>query len=240
MMTIGSISGIALQKANSNMQTGYSNMNMQTDSVSRNIQNRIANAQKQLQELSSNKDMAPEEKMKRRQEIQQEITNLNQQLRQHQIEQRKEQQSKGSSMDNMQGSSQKAGTAKTGGRESGLSQASMQVMISADGYTKQAQIQGSVAAKMEGRAGVLEAEIKLDASRGGNTEAKEAELAEVEKKAMDVKASQMNTLASANQEMEEAAKTEQEASIRPSSDTTAIYSMSAGVLPPDGGKELLQ
>ncbi len=40
--------------------------------------------------------------MKKRQEIQQEITNLNQQLRQHQIEQRKEQQSKNSSsMDDM-------------------------------------------------------------------------------------------------------------------------------------------
>ena len=39
--------------------------------------------------------------MKKRQEIQQEITNLNQQLRQHQIEQRKEQQSKKSSMDDM-------------------------------------------------------------------------------------------------------------------------------------------
>ena len=51
MMTIGSVTGTN----SSNMQAGRSGMNMQTDSVSKNIQNQIANAQKQLQELSSNK-----------------------------------------------------------------------------------------------------------------------------------------------------------------------------------------
>ena len=71
------------------------------DSVSKNIQNQIANAQQKLQDLSSNEELSLEDKMKKRQEIQQEITNLNQQLRQHQIEHRKEQQSKKSSMDDM-------------------------------------------------------------------------------------------------------------------------------------------
>lgn len=37
-------------------------MTKATDSVSKNIQNQIANAQKQLQELSANKDMSIEEK----------------------------------------------------------------------------------------------------------------------------------------------------------------------------------
>ena len=37
--------------------------------MSRNIQNQIANAQKQLQELSSNEEMTLEEKMKKRQEF---------------------------------------------------------------------------------------------------------------------------------------------------------------------------
>ena len=83
MMTIGNVTG-----TNNNMQAGRSGMNMQTDSVSKNIQNQIANAQKQLKEISSNEDMTMEEKMKKRQEIQQEITTLNQQLRQHQIEKR--------------------------------------------------------------------------------------------------------------------------------------------------------
>ena len=68
-----------------NTQAGGMNMMQTNDSVSKNIQNQIANAQKQLKELSANKDMSIEEKMKKRQEIQQQITDLNNQLRQHQI-----------------------------------------------------------------------------------------------------------------------------------------------------------
>ena len=185
-------------------------MTQATDSVSKNIQNQIANAQKQLQELSSNKDMSLEEKMKKRQEIQQQITDLNNQLRQHQIEQRKEkQQAKGSSMDDMLGGSKKT-TSKTGNQSAGLSQASMKAMISADSAMSQAQVQGSVATKMKGRAGVLEAEIKLDAGRGGSVEDKKEELAEVEQKAMQAESAQMNTLATANKELEEAVKADQQ------------------------------
>ena len=180
-----------------------------TDSVSKNIQNQIANAQKQLQELSANKDMSIEEKMKRRQEIQQQITDLNNQLRQHQTTQRKEQQAKKSSAEDMLGGSKKTAP-KSGKQSSGLSQASMKAMISADSAFELAQVQGSVATKMEGRAGVLESEIKLDAARGGNVEAKKEELAEVEQKATLAESAQMNTLATANKELEEAAKADQQ------------------------------
>lgn len=82
-MTINGINGV-------NTQMKQMGMNQATDSYSRNIQSQIANAQKQLQELSSNEDMSLEEKMKKRQEIQQQISDLNMQLRQHQMEQRKE------------------------------------------------------------------------------------------------------------------------------------------------------
>ena len=47
-----------------NTPAGGMNMTKATDSVSKNIQNQIANAQKQLQELSANKDMSIEEKMR--------------------------------------------------------------------------------------------------------------------------------------------------------------------------------
>jgi hypothetical protein len=63
--------------------------------------------------------MSLEDKMKKRQEIQQEIADLNNQLRQHQIEQRKEQQSKGLSMDDMLGGNRTV--AKSGNKGSGLS-----------------------------------------------------------------------------------------------------------------------
>ncbi len=190
------------------MQNVGMNRQMGNDSVSKNIQNQIANAQKQLQELSSNKEMSIEEKMNKRQEIQQQIADLNNQLRQHQIEMRREQQqTKSSSMDDMLGGTKKV--ANTGNQGAGLSQASMQAIISADSAITQVQSSGFVVTEMEGRAGVLEAEIKLDSARGGNVEAKQEELAEVQQKASQAQASQMNVLANANEELEEASKSEQ-------------------------------
>ena len=197
-MTINGISG-------ANTQAAQIGMNQAMDSYSKNIQNQIANAQKQLQELSSNEEMTLEEKMKKRQEIQQQISDLNMQLRQHQIEQRKEQQSKGASMDDMLGGNRTA--AKSGNKGSGLSQASMQAMISADSSMKQAKVQGSMATQIQGRASVLESEIKQDAGKG-NTEKKEEELAELQAKAQSATAAQMSTLADANKSVEEAAKAE--------------------------------
>ncbi len=186
-----------------NTQMGQMGMNQAMDSYSRNIRNQIANAQKQLQELSYNEDMTLEEKMKKRQEIQQQISDLNMQLRQHQIEQRKEkQQAKASSMDDMVG-----GTKATAGEKStGLSQASMAAMISADSSMKQAKVQGSVATSMEGRAGVLESEIKNN--HGSDVTKKIEELADVTQKAQAATVSQMSTLAEASKTMEEAAKAE--------------------------------
>ncbi len=106
-MTINGING-------ANTQIGQMGMNQATDSYSRNIQNQIADAQKQLQELSSNKDMTQEEKMNKRQELQQQISDLNVQLRQHQMEQRREKQQKQSSFDDMIGGKQETGAVDTG------------------------------------------------------------------------------------------------------------------------------
>ena len=192
-----------------NTQTGGINMVQSNDSVSKNIQNQIANAQKQLQELSANKEMSIEEKMKKRQEIQQQITDLNNQLRQHQIEQRKEQQAKKSSMDDMLGGKRKV-SSKAESQTNGLSQASMKAMLSADSAIAQSKVQGSVATKMDGRVGVLEAEIKLDLARGGDVTKKKEELAEVQRKAIVAEAAQLDTLADANKELEEAAKADQQ------------------------------
>ncbi len=207
-MTIKSINGV-------NTQIGQMEKNQATDSYSRNIQNQIANAQKQLQELSSNENMTLEEKRKKRQEIQQQISDLNAQLRQHKMEQRKaamggseKQQAKGSSVDDMPGSTINAGNKKAGNKGAGLSRASMKAMISADNSIKQAEVQGSVATKMEGRAGVLQSEIKLDQARGGDTQKKEEELARIEQKAQVAASAQFSTLSDAGRTMEEAAKEE--------------------------------
>ena len=97
---------------------------------------------------------------------------------------------------------------KSGSKSAGFSQASMTAMISADSSIKQAKVQGSVATSMEGRAGVLESEIKNN--HGSDVTKKQEELADVTQKAQAATASQMNTLAEANKAMEEAAAAEQD------------------------------
>ena len=190
--------------AQAGIQAGKINKPMEMDSFSKSIQNQISNAQKQLQELSENKDMSMEEKMKRRQEIQQQITDLNNQLRQHQMEQRKEKQEQAAK------SAEKKESVKNENKGAGLSQASMTAIISADAALSQAKVHGSVATRMEGRAGVLEAEIKQDGSRGGNVEAKKEELAEVQQKAVAAGTSQTDTLVSVRKDIEEAANADKE------------------------------
>lgn len=206
-MIMNSVSGNSFQGVNGVAQTAGAGLNRRMDSVSKGIQNQISNAQERLQSISEDKDMSLEEKMKKRQEIQQEINNLNQQLRQHQIAKRKEQQAGGLSMEDMTGGSRKSATARAGSQARGLSQAGMQALISADSSLKQARAQGSVATEMEGRARILKSEIKLDR---GNTEDKEAALAEIEQKALDAATSQMNTLADAGKAVKEAGKEEQQ------------------------------
>ncbi|MCD7824608.1 MAG: FlxA-like family protein [Clostridiaceae bacterium] len=174
------------------------------DSCSRAIQKQIENVRRQLQELSSNGELSMEEKMKKRQELQQEIADLNNQLRAHQMEVRRQAQKKSeNSMDDMlcgnrqpQKESTKAGT--------GLSAASMQAVLSADNSMRQVQTQSQVKTGLEGRAGVLKAEIKQDA--GGNTEAKEAELADVEERANNVISAQMSALSDMHRSLEKVAE----------------------------------
>lgn len=183
-------------------QTGQMKPPQATDSVSKGIMKQIADARQRLQELSSNTEMEMEEKMKKRQEIQQQINDLNNQLRQHEMEMRRErQQAKDSSMEDMLGGRRETEKAN----DSGFSQAAMEGMISAGSALSQAKIQGSVAAKLEGKAEILKSEIKQDGERG-NTEAKQKELAALEKAAMNAAATQMNTLAEAGKSMKEAAK----------------------------------
>ncbi len=101
MITVDRAAGM-----NNNISAG--SIGMQADSFSKNIQNKISQVQKEMQEISSKEELTPEEKMKKRQELQQEIAALNQQLRQHQSMQRKEKQASKSSLDDMIGGNKKA------------------------------------------------------------------------------------------------------------------------------------
>lgn len=215
-MTIGTVSGASAAAASFKAPLG---MDQTTDSVSKNIRDQIANAQKQLQEISSNKEMSVEQKMKRRQEIQQQISDLNNQLRQHQIEQRKQQQEKKMSKDEeMNRENQEAFTSKENLSNMGLTQDSMKAMISADSSIKQAEIQGNTADSFAHRADIVKVEIELDTSRASNVvgrtanvSGKYAELAKAEQKAEDAMNSQAKTLGEVNTEIKETQEKEQSA-----------------------------
>lgn len=190
------------------MQAGQMGLHQEDDMISKNLKKQIDNLQKELQELSANTQMGGEEKMKKRQEIQKQISDLNVQLRQHQIELRKEKQQEKASSDDIFESAYMEGKAKASDKGNGMTQASMEAMISADVSMKQAAKQGSVATKMEGRARVLEVEISLDSARGGNVDAKKEELENAKQRAADASAAQISTLGKANKAMKEAADSE--------------------------------
>ena len=73
------INGIQGQNAGA----GQAKAAQAADSVSKNIRNQITALQNQMQELSANKEMGVEEKMKKRQELKQQIMELQNQLRQN-------------------------------------------------------------------------------------------------------------------------------------------------------------
>lgn len=185
----------------------------QTDALSRSLQKQIEDVKKQLQEISSDKNMSDEEKMKKRQELQKKMTDLNQQLKQHQMEQKREarektKKEKESSMEDMLGGRSSQG-AKGGTKSAVLSTGSMQSIISADCSMKQAKVQGRAAAEMKGRENVLEVEIKLDGARAGSSkgvDAKKEQLAETRERRMGVESAQMQTLVKANNEAGKAAE----------------------------------
>ena len=180
------------------------NQNQQMDSYSKSLQEQINNAHEQLQSLGEDKEMSIDEKMKKRQEIQKQITDLQNQLRQHQIEQKKEnRQSKGSSMEDMLGGKQ---TAKSSKAAKGISTASMKALISADSAINQVEAGGAVKANLKGEAGLLETEIKLDSARGKDVEKKQEQLADIESRNRDIESAQLEVLNRADKELDKAAE----------------------------------
>ena len=170
------------------------------DAQSRNIRKQIEEAQKKLQEVSANGELSSEDKMKKRQEIQKQISDLRMQLRQHQTELKKQQREEKRAAENNSDSEGKAGE-----QNAGLSTAGIKAVISSETSMKQAKVQNGVVAKMEGKAGVLEAEIKQDSRNGGDTSAKDAELAETKNRAKEAEASGMKSLKEANRKVREEA-----------------------------------
>lgn len=180
------------------------------DSYSKDIQNQIARAQKELQEISANEDLSMEEKMKKKQDLQKQIMDLNNELRQHQMEQRRQQQQeKANKMQEALGGKQSDKKAEKNSGN-GFSGIRMEAMISADTSVKQAKVQGSVSKSLERRAKELQTEIKLDGKRA-NPEKKQAEIEDLTSKSQDATKASMSSSQKANKTLEEATEKEEAA-----------------------------
>lgn len=205
-MNISGIGGAGMQPNKAGMNAGG-----QMDSVSMDLQKQIEKLQNDLREISANEEMSADAKMKKRQEIQKQISDLEVQLRQHQIEAKRQERQKKkdeSSFDDLMGT--KSQGKQSSGQNVGMSAGSMEAMISAGQSMKQANVGGSIAQKMEGRANVVEVEIQLDGSRGGssNVDLKETELSKLREAAEKATSSQMESLAEASKTLQNAAKDE--------------------------------
>lgn len=208
-MNISGIGGAGASQNTAGMTAGKSG---QMDPESKNLQQQIEKLQNELKEVSANQDIPADTKMKKRQEIQKQISDLQIQLRQHQIDARKaerEKKKEESSFDDLLGT--KPQQKQENGSSMGMSAESMTAMVAADVSVKQANVYGSTAQKMEGRANVLEVEMQLDGGRGGssNVDLKESELADAKEAAQKATASQLDSLAQAGETLQNAAKNDQ-------------------------------
>lgn len=191
------------------------------DAQSKQIQNQIENTKKELEKLSQNSDLSVEEKIKKRQELNAKISELQGELRAHQQEVRmKEQQEQAAEANrNAENRSQaKEEPAAT----VGISKAGMKALLAAGSSMKLADVQGSVAATMEGRAGVLESEISMDAARGSSVEKKKEELADIEQKAVKATSAQIGTLGDALEAAEQAKNEEDEQKVQPKNEKDGL------------------
>lgn len=205
-MNISGIGGAGASQNTAGMTAGRGG---QMDAESKNLQQQIEKLQNDLKEISANADMPADTKMKKRQEIQKQISELQIQLRQHQIDARREEQEKKkeeSSFDELMGTKNQMEQGNSA--DIGISTGNMTAMISAGVSVKQANVLGSTAKKMEGRANVLKVEMQLDEGRGGssNIELKEAELANAQKAAQKATSDQLASLTQAREELKNASE----------------------------------
>ncbi len=181
--------GTGINAANYSQMQNANNTNQ--DSQLKSIQKQIENVQQQLQNLSNNEEMSMEEKMNIRKELQQQLLDLNRQMSQRKMEIQQERWKK---------STAKAEKQETVQRNSDkqefnvIGTTTVQGIISADASMKQVKTVQSTKTNMEGKAGVLESEIKMDKGRGGSTESKEAELKKLNDRINNASADMMDKI----------------------------------------------
>ena len=89
------ISGITTQKDTSKSSNGIViQKSMNSDSYSDSLRNQIDSKQKALESLNENDEMSPKMKIEKRKELQQEIADLEAEIREHELEEKKKEEEK--------------------------------------------------------------------------------------------------------------------------------------------------
>ncbi|MDE6026072.1 MAG: FlxA-like family protein [Lachnospiraceae bacterium] len=185
-----SISGVSASK---NVLAERTVKQEPVDAISKSIENEISDIQRQRQQVSK-QDLSADEKMKKRQELQQEISRLNNQLRQRQAEARREQNkekvAKDRDAENIKTDDEKkaqsAASKKDETKESESKtvemqdakkkRANQQAVVLAEATVSQIGLQSKVVSGIQSGINILKGEIKQDKARGENVDDKKEQL----------------------------------------------------------------
>lgn len=180
------------------------------DSESKALQKQIEMKQKELKELSSKDDIPLEEKAKQKQQLQQEITQLEAQLRMHQQEVKQQKQQENAMQNPMAASGERQSLAASMSLSpEGTAMAGMESLLSAHSSLKQARVQQGVGKSLQADAKVLESEIKQDKNLGASVEKKEQQLEELNQRSTDAMSYAAAALNQANETVAEAKDSEE-------------------------------
>lgn len=191
--------------------TERQNTDLWTDSEGKEVRNQIAAAKCRLKELSADKALNEEEREKKQKELQQKITDLNNQLRQRRLElhRRQQEQRKSAAVPDEDGShSQSSDPPEDSPKAAVLPETGARAIFAASSAVGSAKSQGSLAASLESRVRILQGEIKQDEERGLDTRFKQDELERLEKKAARLNGFGSSSLAKASANLKQALEQE--------------------------------
>lgn len=172
------------------------------DSKGKDVQNQISDAKNRLKELTSDTVLNEEEKERKRQQIRQELANLNKELKKRQWELQREQNDPSSS--DPKGTNAAEASLKTDNKP----QTGTKATIAADSAISHAASHNKLASELESRVRILQGEIKQDEALGKDTSLKQKELEKLENKAARLNGTGFYFLADASKELKQAMEKE--------------------------------
>ena len=213
-------------------QTQSIRQNTQSDDpVIKDAQSRIKALQKQLRQLAKNEEMDADTKREKRQELQQQISDLNAAIRQRQMELRNKKQQQNMEKAEAARAKNEPESVKEVKQAGAFTTRGLNAVLSAGNAMEISKAQGDLASGLEGRGNVLKREISLDKARGADTRQKSNELSKVTRGAKKAKSDQIGTLGKAVKELSDAAEDKENKNLSQEEDETVV-----GVLYSKDGK----